>query len=410
MAVNFPDSPVNGETFTANDVVYEYDSIKNKWTAVNYASAPIGFTGSKGDIGFTGSKGDLGFSGSIGFTGSLGPTGFVGSKGEVGFTGSRGFTGSQGAGFTGSQGATGNTGFTGSAGTNGFTGSAGTNGFTGSRGNTGFTGSAGPSTTINATNDTSATTHYPVFVAAAGSNQTARVRTTSTALSYVPSTGALSATTFSGALSGNATTATTLQTARTINGTSFNGSANITTANWGTARTIWGQSINGSANITAPVLPAAGSVSAPAFSTSSDTNTGIFFPAADTLAFAEGGVEAMRIDSSGNVGIGKTSITAKLDVNGSLSATSITETSSIRYKENIRDISDSLSIITQMKGVEYNRKDSDKDEIGLIAEDLYAIAPSLVKLDSEGRPDSIHYTRIVAYLVEAVKELEKKIG
>jgi hypothetical protein len=39
--------------------------------------------------------------------------------------------------------------------------------------------------------------------------------------------GTLTATTFSGALSGNATTATTLQTARTINGVSFNGSANI---------------------------------------------------------------------------------------------------------------------------------------------------------------------------------------
>ena len=48
--------------------------------------------------------------------------------------------------------------------------------------------------------------------------------------------GTVIATTFSGALSGNASTATTLQTARTINGTSFNGSANITTANWGTAR------------------------------------------------------------------------------------------------------------------------------------------------------------------------------
>jgi hypothetical protein len=40
--------------------------------------------------------------------------------------------------------------------------------------------------------------------------------------------GTATATTFSGALSGNATTATTLQTARTINGVSFNGSANIT--------------------------------------------------------------------------------------------------------------------------------------------------------------------------------------
>jgi len=35
-----------------------------------------------------------------------------------------------------------------------------------------------------------------------------------------------------------------------------------------------------------------------------DANTGIFFPAADTIAFSEGGVEAMRIDSSGNLGLG----------------------------------------------------------------------------------------------------------
>ena len=63
----------------------------------------------------------------------------------------------------------------------------------------------------------------------------------------------IKAVTFTGALSGNATTATTLQTARTINGTSFNGSANITTANWGTARTLTigntGKSVNGSGNV-----------------------------------------------------------------------------------------------------------------------------------------------------------------
>jgi hypothetical protein len=41
-----------------------------------------------------------------------------------------------------------------------------------------------------------------------------------------------------------------------------------------------------------------------------DTNTGMFFPAADTIAFAEGGAEVMRIDSSGNVGIGTSSPTA----------------------------------------------------------------------------------------------------
>lgn len=52
----------------------------------------------------------------------------------------------------------------------------------------------------------------------------------------------------------NVASATKLQTPRTINGTNFDGSANITTANWGTARTLTignkGQSVNGSGNIT----------------------------------------------------------------------------------------------------------------------------------------------------------------
>jgi hypothetical protein len=46
---------------------------------------------------------------------------------------------------------------------------------------------------------------------------------------------------------------------------------------------------------------AAGTAAAPAITTSGDTNTGIFFPAADTIAFAEGGAEVMRLDSSANL-------------------------------------------------------------------------------------------------------------
>ena len=58
-----------------------------------------------------------------------------------------------------------------------------------------------------------------------------------------------------------------------------------------------------------------GSASTPAIR-GTDANTGIFFPAADTIAFAEGGAEAMRIDSSGNVGIGTSSPTQKITVSG----------------------------------------------------------------------------------------------
>ena len=49
-----------------------------------------------------------------------------------------------------------------------------------------------------------------------------------------------------------------------------------------------------------------GTVSTPAIR-GTDANTGIFFPAADTIAFSEGGVEAMRITSAGKVGIGVSS-------------------------------------------------------------------------------------------------------
>lgn len=54
----------------------------------------------------------------------------------------------------------------------------------------------------------------------------------------------------------------------------------------------------------------------PGLDNSSDLDTGIYFPAADTIAFAEGGIEVMRIESSARVAIGTTSATARLQVKG----------------------------------------------------------------------------------------------
>ena len=85
---------------------------------------------------------------------------------------------------------------------------------------------------------------------------------------------------------------------------------------------------------------AAGSNTAPSITTSGDTNTGFFFPAADTVATTTGGTERMRVDSSGNVGIGTSSPIGKLDVtqstNFSLYAnhTSTSGYSGIGYYEN----------------------------------------------------------------------------
>jgi hypothetical protein len=58
-----------------------------------------------------------------------------------------------------------------------------------------------------------------------------------------------------------------------------------------------------------------GSAATPAIR-GTDANTGIFFPAADTIGFAEGGVGGYaRFDSSGNLGIGTATPTAQFQTN-----------------------------------------------------------------------------------------------
>lgn len=87
-----------------------------------------------------------------------------------------------------------------------------------------------------------------------------------------------------------------------------NGGTGVTTST-GTSSVV----LSNSPTLVTPTLGAAsatsiaaglGAVGTPAYTFTGDLNTGMWSPAADTIAFSEGGVEAMRINSSANVGIG----------------------------------------------------------------------------------------------------------
>ena len=93
-----------------------------------------------------------------------------------------------------------------------------------------------------------------------------------------------------------------------------------------------------------------------------------------------------------------------------MSVTSLTETSSIKYKENIKPISNALEQLSKLQGVIYDRIDTGvKQEAGLIAEDVFKVLPNLVQLDDEGNPMGVKYTKLTAYLIECIKELKLEI-
>jgi len=77
----------------------------------------------------------------------------------------------------------------------------------------------------------------------------------------------------------------------------------ITAGGVGIAKALF---VGTTANIAGVTTVQAGTAALPAITTSGDTNTGIFFPAADTIGFSKGGAEVARFDSSGNFGLGVT--------------------------------------------------------------------------------------------------------
>jgi hypothetical protein len=166
--------------------------------------------------------------------------------------------------------------------------------------------------------------------------------------------------TSSASISGNAGSATKLQTARTINGTSFNGTANITTANWGTTRSIYIQDATA-------------------------TNTS----------------SAVSVNGGGNAYL-------KLPTNikvGTLTATGeVTAYSDIRLKTSIQPLENRGYI----KPVTY-KKDG-KDSIGFIAQEVRELYPELVIEDNtEDKYLSVNYAQYVAVLQAQIIDLKKEI-
>ena len=94
---------------------------------------------------------------------------------------------------------------------------------------------------------------------------------------------------------------------------------------------------------------------------------------------------------------------------GQITAQTIVETSSIALKENINPIQNALDIITQLNGVTYDRLDNKEHEAGLIAEWTNNVIPELVAKDSEGNATGIKYSKLTAYLIEAVKTLKNEL-
>jgi hypothetical protein len=139
-----------------------------------------------------------------------------------------------------------------------------------------------------------------------------------------------------------------------------------------------------------------------------------------------GPTERMRITPGGNVGIGITNPTEKLDVDGTArlrsmpcgggtnvvvnsSGVLMRESSSKRYKKDIRPIEVNADRIFQLQPVRFEWKTTGEEDIGLIAEEVKEIIPDLVIYDKEGKADAVKYDKIVLYLLEVVKAQQQKI-
>ena len=119
----------------------------------------------------------------------------------------------------------------------------------------------------------------------------------------------------------------------------------------------------------------------------------------------------MFIQPSGNVGIGTTTPSTLLHVNGVITATKIQGPSDSRFKKNIKPIENALEKITRLGGYTYDWKDASEfpnqtlgkgHDIGVIAQEVEKQFPEAVSTNADGYK-AVTYTALVPALIEAVK-------
>ena len=89
----------------------------------------------------------------------------------------------------------------------------------------------------------------------------------------------------------------------------------------------------------------------------------------------------------------------------------VTAFSDERLKRDIKTIPNALDKVCQMRGVTFNRTDFDGEkQMGVIAQEVEKVIPEVVREDnSEDKIKSVAYGNLVGVLIEAIKELEKKV-
>ena len=125
----------------------------------------------------------------------------------------------------------------------------------------------------------------------------------------------------------------------------------------------------------------------------------------------------LYMKGNGDVGIGTMFPSAKLEVAGAVKATSFVQTSDQRLKKNIETVEDPLNIVSQLRGVtfEWNGGEADSSrypegrQLGFVAQEVEQILPEIVHMGEDGYR-SVDYSKVVAVLVEAVKEQNEQIA